>query len=177
MKSWPLCDHIARAFFPRLIPGRSLLVHQDFTHTAPVTATNHLLMWYLRDHFQCVYPVPSSTSVVYLCTGAVDGATLPEFTPELFPLEAIEAAWEHSLGCVDPGQVPTVLLCKIAYLAERGHDAEVVAEARRFAARGYRVPGHALAEARAAIASLCGIRQASGQDAGALREAQALLGA
>src|SRR5262249_37872901 len=32
MKSWDLANAIVHVFFPKLIPGRSLILHQDFIH-------------------------------------------------------------------------------------------------------------------------------------------------
>jgi hypothetical protein len=175
MKSWPLADHIARAFFPRLIAGGSLVVQQDFAHTAAVSATNHLLMWRLSDHFECVYQVPYSCSVVFFCTRAVDAAALPTFAPELFAPEEIDLAWEHSLRCVGPEMAAGVRLCKIAHLAERGYDRAVNAAARDFVARGHLVAAHLLSDARDAIARRLEVVRPGGQDAGFLHEADIFL--
>ncbi len=31
-KHWTVNDHVVRAFFPRLIPGRSIVVQRDYLH-------------------------------------------------------------------------------------------------------------------------------------------------
>jgi methyltransferase family protein len=52
MKTWPLAQKIAEDFFPRLIAGTSVVVHQDFIFHQPIAAAIHLLMGRLRDHFE-----------------------------------------------------------------------------------------------------------------------------
>jgi len=66
MKSWPLANAIARTFLPHLIPGVSLVVHQDFSHY--YTSWIHLQMYRLRDYFEPVADVEGSCSLVFRLT-------------------------------------------------------------------------------------------------------------
>jgi hypothetical protein len=64
-KSTALADHIAAEFFPALIPGRSIVVQQDFLHRVqPWLAAQ---MFLLSDFFTPVARVPRDC-MVFLCT-------------------------------------------------------------------------------------------------------------
>jgi hypothetical protein len=152
MKSWPLADRIVRAFFPLLIPGRSLVVQQDFTWPAAICATNHMVMWWLRDHLRPVYHVPASTSVVYFLETSIDVASLPTFAPKSWTIAQIDAAWEYSLQSVTLEGVAGVWLCKIAFLLECGYTDFAHREARAFATRGYRLPASRISDVKRVIA-------------------------
>jgi hypothetical protein len=151
MKSWPLAEAIARAFFPRLIPNRSLVVQQDFGYHAPIVATNHLLMWHLRDHFESVYCIPRSCSVVFFHTKPLRDRDLPEITQGLFSLEAIHQAFEHSLRGVTPETRHPVILCKLLFLVELGEEQAAHVEAERLAAEGASFSGQAIVDAQQTI--------------------------
>ena len=163
MKSWPLADRIVRHFFPKLIPGRSLVVQQDFTWIGAVTATNHLVMWLLRDYFQCVYHVPGSTSVAYFCTAPLDAASLQPIAPERFSLDDIHAAWDYSLSCVSAEGIPGSLLCKISFLTSMGYSGAAQAECASFASRGFRLPEWVLLDALGTLAWRRGIARDDGE--------------
>jgi hypothetical protein len=124
-KSWALGQSIATSFFPSLMPGTSYVVHQDFAWYHPSILSIHLLMWYMRDHFQFVHQVPRSCSVVFHCTSSVDLAQgLPP--PTLFNLEMIEAAYDWCFGCVEPDRLPYVQAAKLLFLLEREFRDEAV---------------------------------------------------
>lgn len=63
MKSWDLTRGIVRGFFPSLIPGRSLIAHQDFAQYD--TPWIPLLMHRLADEFSPDAHVPQSNTVVF----------------------------------------------------------------------------------------------------------------
>jgi predicted O-methyltransferase YrrM len=174
MKSWPLADRIIRGYFPQLIPGRALVVQQDFTWIGAVTATNHLVMWLLRDYFQCVYHVPGSTSVVYFCTAPVDAASLKAIVPERFTLDDIHAAWEHSLRCVSPEGMAGSLLCKVSFLTSMGYSPAAHAECAAFASRSFRLPEWLLLDALGTLAQRRG-NTADSSEATLLWESEQLL--
>jgi hypothetical protein len=67
-KTWELNDFIVSEFFPSLIPGRAIVVQQDFVFAlCPWVA---LTMEYLADHFQPV-GFAEQCSVVYVTRSAV----------------------------------------------------------------------------------------------------------
>ncbi|MEX5730265.1 hypothetical protein Ga0609869_003618 [Rhodovulum iodosum] len=72
-KSTAATDAIAGAFFPHLVAGRSVVVHQDFLHWSQpwLPAQMELLAEYFTPLAHC----PPS-SLVYLCTAAPDAAAL-----------------------------------------------------------------------------------------------------
>lgn len=75
-------DLIAAQFLPSLIPGRSLVIQQDFLHWSQPWLVAQ--MWRLRDYLRPVAYAPRDT-VVFLCTeavtsGALDLAAISEAT-------------------------------------------------------------------------------------------------
>jgi hypothetical protein len=67
-KTWALNDFIVREFFPALIPGRSIVVQQDYVHpTCPWLAVT---MEYLAEYFELLMYVPGN-SMVYRAMRAV----------------------------------------------------------------------------------------------------------
>jgi len=58
-KSWGIHNHLMREFFPRLIPGRSIVVHQDYFHWGCWWI--HLTMQYLSSYFEVVHNPWGST--------------------------------------------------------------------------------------------------------------------
>lgn len=63
MKSWPLAKAIVRNFFTALDPAQAVIVHQDYIHF--YESWIHIMQYRLREHFQRVYQVPSSSSLVF----------------------------------------------------------------------------------------------------------------
>jgi hypothetical protein len=153
MKSWDLAGAISHTFFPRLIPGVSLVVQQDFGYHDPIVATNHLLMWQLREHFKCVYCVPRSSSVVYSHTKKISLCDLPEPSPDAITLEMIHEAWEYSLRSVTVDMRPAVLMCKLLFLLERGETEAAEAAGERVVAEGAPVSNDSLRQAQEMIGS------------------------
>ena len=63
-KSWETNDHVVKEFFPHLIPGRSIVVQQDYVHEwCPWL---HVTMEKLADYFQCLGFVEHNTMVYRL---------------------------------------------------------------------------------------------------------------
>lgn len=136
MKSWDLANAIVQAFFPHLIAGRSLVVQQDFTYHDPVSATNHVLMWLLRDFMIPVYHVPGSCSVVFFVHKALPKCALPWLDPGSVSIETARQAWERSLEMVATEARRDVRLCKVLFFIERGWLHEAWQEAQMLVASG-----------------------------------------
>ena len=88
-------DFLARQFFPMLIPGRSIVIQQDYVHpTCPWLAVT---MEYLAEYFEPVAYVPGN-SMVYAVSKAipveaVDGgviSALPDDTKRTLMDRAVE---------------------------------------------------------------------------------------
>ncbi len=72
-KTPALTDHIARCFYPALVPGRSIVIHQDFLH-----ATQPWLCAQMQSLDACFVPLAhvAKDCVVFLCTAPVTEAAL-----------------------------------------------------------------------------------------------------
>jgi hypothetical protein len=123
MKSWELARKIVCDFFPLLMANRSYVVQQDFAFYHAAVATNHLVMWLLREHFAFVHHVPRSCSVVFRCTKRCEAGHLPLLDPDSFTIEMIEEAYAYSLKCVSPEMRPRLEVAQLGFLIEQGHAA------------------------------------------------------
>jgi hypothetical protein len=149
MKSWPLAKKIVTGFFPLLIPGRSIVVQQDFVFHDPIAATSHLLMWRLRDHFEWIHQIPGAGSVVFLCKKRIEADALPALTPESFALDEVEQAYDYSRLCVSEEQRgPHIEAAKLLFLLERGEYRAALAHARWLTNQRIRFREHVLADAQ-----------------------------
>ena len=74
-KTWHVNDHVNRTFFPHLIPGKSLVIQQDFFHQWECWTI--LTMELLNDYFEYVGFVRWNTAV-YRCTRAIPLEAIPE---------------------------------------------------------------------------------------------------
>lgn len=98
MKNWALTNAVLRTFFTELIPGRSIILHQDYVHYNTVWI--HLVMYRLRDHFEPLGQVPGSTTFEFRLRSAIPTALLEhtygfeDFSPEE---ERAAFAWSRSL--------------------------------------------------------------------------------
>jgi hypothetical protein len=153
MKSWGLADKIASGFFPLLLKNKSYVVQQDFAWYNSVIATNHLMMWLLRDRFQCVHHVPGSCSVVFRCIKRCEASRLPRFTPDLFTAEMVEEAYEYSLACVSPDMRYMMEVAKLGFLIEQGYAQAAQKQLQRVAESSSRLLEPMLAEVKRAVAA------------------------
>ncbi len=152
MKSWPLAKKIVTDFFPHLIPGRSVIVQQDFIFHQPISATSHLLMWRLRDHFDWLHQIPRSGSVAFVCKKQINAAELPDLDPDSFSLKEIDLAYEYSRACVVEDDRRThVEAAKLLFLIERGHYEAALQHTRWLIGHGIKLREHVLADARLTI--------------------------
>jgi hypothetical protein len=135
-KSWPLGHSITTGFFPLLIPKRSYVVQQDFCYHKLNEIQTRLIMWYLRDHFECIHHVPGSCSVVFRCTKRIDPNDLPAFRPGLFDLEQVHEAYDYCYRCVGQAGRAYLRVGKVCHLVEWGHLAAARSEAAALSADG-----------------------------------------
>lgn len=129
-KSWSLTASIVKSFFPSLIPGRSLVVQQDFVWYHPTVVSTQMLMWYMRDHFEFVHHVPGACSAVFLHTNPIDPMT-PALSATLFDKEMIDEAYDYSYECASPDGVAYLRAAKALFLIERGFYEPALEEARK----------------------------------------------
>lgn len=154
MKSWPLAHKIATSFFPRLIPGVSIVVQQDFAFHSPLAATNHLIMWRLRDYFEWIHHVPQSGSVAFLTKKQIPADKLPDLSVESFTLADIHEAYDYSLACVPAARGrPSVGAAKLLFLIERGYYEAALAQAEWLVTNGVKLPENIIEESHQLIES------------------------
>ncbi len=120
MKSWELAQKIVFSFFPLLLEQGSYVVHQDFAFYHALVATNHLLMWHLRDHFRCVHHVPGACSVVFFCTKQCDPQHLSCFRANLFSPDLVGEAYAYCRSCVSRDMRPRLEIAHLSHLIEQG---------------------------------------------------------
>lgn len=113
MKTWDVANAILAGYFPRLIPGVSLVVHQDFAHF--YTGWIALVMYRLRDVLRPVYHVPLSCSVAFRCEAEVPPAALGPYRLSDFPEPEQDAAFAWAMQLV-PGYMRSALLAARAML-------------------------------------------------------------
>ena len=121
MKTWELAAKIITCFFPLLMKRKSYVIQQDFAFYHSVVATNHLLMWRLRDYLQCVHHVPCSPGVVFFCVKPLHPSELPPLTPDSFTAEMVDEAYEYCRACVSSDTHIMLEVAKLGFLLERGH--------------------------------------------------------
>jgi len=163
MKSWDLARNIVSGFFPLLIAETSYVVQQDFAYYFPEMANNHLIMWYLRDHFERVHHVPRSCSVVFRCVKQPTASTLPAFTPSLFSPEMIDDAYEYSVACVSEEMRVMVEVAKLNFLIEQGdsYGDAVLRQMKRITSFSEQLTDPMLAEVRSVAARSASERRLS----------------
>jgi hypothetical protein len=158
MKSWELAQKIVSDFFPLLIANRSYVVQQDFAFYHAAVATNHLVMWLLRDHFAFVHHVPRSCSVLFRCTKPCEVGHLPSLDPNSFTVEMIEEAYAYSSNCVSPEMRPRLEVAQLGFLIEQGHAAAAQNKMKKIAREEWSIP--MVAELRRAVQARLAIESA-----------------
>jgi hypothetical protein len=119
MKSWALANRTLDRFYPAMIPGRSLLFHQDFAHW--FTPWIHLTHFRLRRYFQMVYEVPRSSSVVFRLREAIPRElTSTQYSYAMFDNDEIDAAFDYSMSLVSSDKHASIAAAKVMCLLQSG---------------------------------------------------------
>ncbi|HVT03756.1 MAG TPA: class I SAM-dependent methyltransferase [Thermoanaerobaculia bacterium] len=84
-KHWTVCDWVTWQFFPHLIPGRSMVVQQDYLYHHWV-GWLHITMEYYADYFEYVCDTEVN-SVAFLHTRRIPESLLREKTVESLSIE------------------------------------------------------------------------------------------
>ena len=127
LKTWDINDLFMREFFPRLIPGRSIVVQQDYLYG--YCPWIHISMELLADHLRWIDDVPCSR--VYLLETAPPDELLRtnvqhdlDREQQLLLMDrAVARTTGESRGMLD--------LARAAVLHEHGRTPEAAAEVRR----------------------------------------------
>lgn len=102
-KSTAIADHVAAQFFGALIPGRSILVHQDYLHDVQPWLPAQMEL--LKDHFTPLAHV-APHSMCFLCTSVPDSGALARARTDALDTGAMLALLEsararHALAAAD----------------------------------------------------------------------------
>lgn len=136
MKSWDAASGVVREFFPALIPGVSIILHQDFAHW--FTAWLHPIHYRLREYFEPLYDVPTSGSMVFRLIRPLPPELLSqEWSPKQFSNEDIDAAFAYSLNIVGKEKRPNVVAAKVMYFLHAGQLDRAQQEIVDARSRGY----------------------------------------
>jgi hypothetical protein len=119
MKSWDAASGVVQKFFPALVPGFSIIMHQDFAHW--YTAWIHPIHYRFRDYFEPLYDVPFSGSLVFRLIRPLPSELLKqEWLPQQFTHEEIESAFAYSLGIASREKRPNIIAAKVMYFIQAG---------------------------------------------------------
>jgi hypothetical protein len=132
MKDEHTAQAIVSTFFPSLVPGKSLVFQQDFSHF--YTSWIHLIWWRLRSCLELVEDVPRSGGSLYRYVREVPRG---EYCTILDLSSADDAEWEaafaNSRQLVRPEKMHQIAAAEVMRLlhAKRGKDAAAMAEKHR----------------------------------------------
>jgi hypothetical protein len=98
-KSYRVFDHVVSSFFPALIPGRSIVVLQDyiFERSGP---WHHVVMEKLADYFDYVSDTDEN-SAIFALKEAIPAGALAEAQWEAIPAEEKGVLMEHAIERLD----------------------------------------------------------------------------
>lgn len=119
MKDWALAKKIVFTFYPHLIAGKAVIVHEDFCHH--YTSWIHLIQYRLREYFEPLPIIKHSSGVAFKCIKPLPKLHLiiPDDYMD-FSAEEIEAAFDYSLSLVINSNKPAVLAAKVMAYRHRG---------------------------------------------------------
>jgi hypothetical protein len=139
MKSWKLCESIAKSFYPSLIPG-ALLVHQDYQ--CYNTSWIPILQYRLRDCFRFVQGVRKGGTVAFetLRTPRMDELEAAT-RQETVTVEEVAAAIKYSADPLEDHGKASMSGSHVHYLAKMGRKAEALEQAKRYENEGVPLKG------------------------------------
>jgi hypothetical protein len=136
MKSWEAASGVVRMFFPALLPGCSIIMHQDFAHW--YTAWIHPIHYRLREYFEPLYDVPASGSMVFRLIRPLPREVLnQEWSPRQFSNEDIDSAFAYSLNIVSREKRANVVAAKVMYFLHAGQLDRAQQELTHARSQGY----------------------------------------
>jgi len=120
MKTPQLALAIEKQFFPRMLEGKGVIVHQDFVHY--YTYWIHILTFRLRKFFKLLYDIKNSASTAFICEKQIPQEIVNSENFELDALceEEIEEAFAYSLTLIDPLNSHRVVAAKALLYSQKG---------------------------------------------------------
>jgi hypothetical protein len=135
MKYEALVQNIQHSFFPLLLPGPGILMHQDFMHF--YESWIHVAMYVLRDCFEPVCALPDSGTFIFRCKARPDENELrfPDKVSKLAP-ELIEDAYDWAAGLVSEEHRDTIAAAHTMMYVHRLEFNRAVELFERYCTRG-----------------------------------------
>jgi hypothetical protein len=134
MKSWDTAAYIVENCYPHLLPGKSVLLHQDFKDY--YTSWIHLIQYRLREYFTFEMDIPNSGSVVFRLNKQVDCDLKWLADLKSFSDHEVDEAFDYSMSLVG-GKSSNIAAAKVMYFVHLNR----IDEARRvlgdFMQRGF----------------------------------------
>lgn len=135
MKNWDLANAVVRDFYPSLVPGESIILHQDYAHF--FTPWIHLLQWTFRESFAFAGEVPKSQSVIFRYENKIAGELLNKnYSFESFSDREVDSAFDYSLNLVSTEKLPNVAAAKVMWFLHQNEREKAKAEFENLLKRG-----------------------------------------
>lgn len=115
-KSFALNQHLMREFFPHMIPGKTVLIQQDYAHSGEPWVS--MTMEHLSPYFEMLYPVYGATGVFRL------KQTIPREVLDVdlasLPLSVTDELFERAIARNRPTVAEILKSCRAADLLRHG---------------------------------------------------------
>ena len=119
-KHWIVCDWITEHLFPRLIPGRSVVVQQDYLWGAS-TGWLHVTMEYYRDEFETLCDTLYNSVAFRLRKPFAPGRLRPRLVESLSLADKV-ALMDRAAARFPPEQAAVLRSAKADFLSALGED-------------------------------------------------------
>lgn len=113
-KHWTVCDWVTWQFFPHLIPGRSIVIQQDYLYHHWV-AWLHVTMEFYADYFEYVCDTEVN-SVAFLYTKKIPDSVLRRKTVESLTLDEKVALMDRAASRFDGRKRELILAAKAHFV-------------------------------------------------------------
>ncbi|HEX8734011.1 MAG TPA: hypothetical protein VF721_01725 [Pyrinomonadaceae bacterium] len=135
MKNWDLANAIVRDFYPSLVPGESIILHQDFAHF--FTPWIHLLQWTFRENFDFIDEVPKSQSVIFRYKNKIADELLNKnYSFESFSDAEVNDAFDYSMNLVSKEKLSNVAASKVMWFLHQNEREKAKVEFENLLKRG-----------------------------------------
>jgi hypothetical protein len=112
MKSWELANGIMHHFFHFLIPGRSIILHQDFAHY--FTPWIHLIQYRFKEYFEVFDDVKNSSSILFIYKKKIPQTDLDvSYGFGDFSDSEVSDAFQYSINISDSRKHPNIAAAHI----------------------------------------------------------------
>ena len=119
MKTADTARVIVRDFYPHLIPGVSVVAHQDFAHF--FTGWIHLIQYRLRDYFEFDSEVKRSCTVLFKLKKPIPAELLDQdWSLEKITLDELNAAFDYSASLVSADKQEQIASARAMAHVHRG---------------------------------------------------------